>query len=123
MRGTHSDFLVPAPVVTLPGFVAQQTANDAVWNSVLTHAGARPADRDPVDARIVDGVRTKTGTMVNCVGPNGTQDCEDNAGGWPVYAHNTRPLELPDDPNGIAASGYTNLEEWLHAYARDVEGP
>ncbi len=34
---------------------------------VLTHAGARPADRDEVDRRVIDEVANRTGTIVNCV--------------------------------------------------------
>ena len=122
VRASRTLFEVSAPPVTLLGFTAMTTAGGAVWEYVLGSAGARPTDRDQVDARIVDGVRTKTGRMVNCVGPNGTADCENNAGGWPIYAQNTRELELPSDPNGLAPSGYTHLEEWLHSYARAVEG-
>jgi len=120
-RASRTQFEVPAPPVTLPGFVARSTAGGAVWDSVLAGAGARPADRDEVDARIVEGVRTKTGRMVNCVAANGTEDCERNAGGWPSYAQNRRSLELPDRYNELAPSGYTHLEEWLHAQARAVE--
>jgi hypothetical protein len=122
-RAPRSLIEVSVPPVTLPGFIARSTAGGAVWNRVLADAGARPADRDQVDARIVEGVRTKTGRMVNCVAANGTEDCESNAGGWPSYARNTRSLELPSDYNQVAPSGYTRLEEWLHDHARAVEAP
>ena len=50
-------------------------------------------------------------------------DCSKNAGGWPVIAENTRILTLPANPHADDDSdGYTNLEEWLHALAADVEG-
>jgi hypothetical protein len=47
-----------------------------------------------------------------------------NAGGWPVLAQNTRTLTLPANPHTInPATGYTNLEEWLHVFSCEVEGP
>jgi hypothetical protein len=39
-----------------------------------------------------------------------------------VLAENRRPLTLPPNPNGMTASGYTNLEVWLHNMSRQVEG-
>jgi hypothetical protein len=49
-------------------------------------------------------------------------DCSRNAGGWPVLSENTRPLTTPDRPHEDDDNdGYTNLEEWLHDYARQVE--
>lgn len=44
-------------------------------------------------------------------------------GGWPKLAENRRVLSLPDNPDGDNdGDGYTNLEQWLHAFATDVEG-
>ena len=37
-------------------------------------------------------------------------------------AENRRALTLPENPNTVTASGYTNLELWLHDVAADVEG-
>jgi hypothetical protein len=85
-----------------------------VEDFVLSNAGARPADRDSVDRRIVKDVRNRTGQFINS---------QDEVGGWPVLAKNIRPLTLPDKPNNDDnGDGYTNLDEWLHSYARDVEG-
>jgi hypothetical protein len=123
VRASRTRFEVSSPPVTVPGFVAMPTAGAAVYEHVLGHAGARPADRDQVDARIVAGVRDRTGRIVHCVAPNGTAECDRNAGGWPSYPHNTRALVLPSDPNGRAPSGYTHLEEWLHGHAKAVETP
>ncbi|SHH80570.1 hypothetical protein [Ferrimonas marina] len=41
-----------------------------VEDAVLAFAGARPADRDSADARVVEEVRSRTGTLKNCVGPD-----------------------------------------------------
>jgi hypothetical protein len=93
-----------------------------VYDYVLDNAGARPADRDPVDTRIIQEVRTRTGSFRNTV---------QEAGGWPELAHNIRKVD--SDIPGIGAipanttidsngNGYSDLEEWLHALAAQVEG-
>src|SRR5690606_12613203 len=84
--------------------------------------GARPADRDPVDARIVRSVREGGGQIINCVSADGTARCAKNAGGWPELASNRRALTLPENPNAVGSDGYTNLEKWLHQMAAAVEG-
>ncbi|HRZ18216.1 MAG TPA: pectate lyase, partial [Candidatus Hydrogenedentes bacterium] len=81
---------------------------------VLAGAGARPADRDAVDTRVVDGVRTGAGRII---------DSQEQVGGMPQDAATRRPLEPPPAPGADDdRDGYTNLEEWLHAQAGEVEG-
>jgi hypothetical protein len=106
----------PAGMTTLPA------SDSVVLNRVLKNAGARPADRDSVDSRIVEQVRAGTGRIINCVAPNGSARCSRNGGGWPSVPQNRRALTLPANPNTVTASGYTNLELWLHDMAADVEG-
>jgi hypothetical protein len=60
--------------------------------------------------------------VINCVAANGTSRCQKNAGGWPSYAQNRRTLTLPSNPSGIAANGYSNLENWLHNLDLGVSG-
>jgi hypothetical protein len=108
--------------IWISGFTPLPTKNDVALNHVLKYSGARPADRDPVDLRVVKSVRDRTGRMINCVSADGTERCKKNAGGWPVLAQNRRALELPSDPNAITSSGYTKLEVWLHDMAAEVEG-
>ncbi len=43
------------PPNTVPGLTIKPIAEVEQW--VLANAGARPADRDPVDARVVKSVR------------------------------------------------------------------
>jgi hypothetical protein len=93
-----------------------------VHDRVLNYAGARPSDRDSSDRNIVSHVRNRSGGIINCVAGNGTTRCNRNAGGWPWYAQHTRRLTLPSNPNGIRASGYTNLENWLHSMDLTVQG-
>ena len=99
------------PPITVPGLTVKPVAEVEQW--VLANAGARPADRDPVDARVVKSVRQQTGAII------GSQD---DVGGWPDIEQNHRPLTLPENPNGDDdGDGYTNLEEWLHAFAAEAE--
>jgi pectate lyase len=98
------------------------TANNAVYDKVLNTSGARPADRDAVDKRIVSHVRNRTGQVINCVASNGTTRCNKNAGGWPTLAVNRRTLTPPSNPNGVATNGYTNLENWLNSHGQTVTG-
>ena len=104
------------------GLVARATADNAVFNRVLSFAGARPTDRDPVDRRIVAGVRDRKGQIINCVAANGTPRCQKNAGGWPTLAQNRRTLTLPANHAAIASNGYSNLENWLNQLDLAVAG-
>jgi pectate lyase len=99
-----------------------QTNQTAITDRVLNTSGARPADRDPVDRRVIGHVRTRTGQIINCVASDGTTRCARNAGGWPTLAQNRRTLTLPANPNTVTASGYTNLEVWLHSLDDSVKG-
>jgi pectate lyase len=104
------------------GLVVRNTAASAVYSRVLSFAGARPTDRDSVDKRVVERVRTRTGQIINCVSPNGTTRCKKNAGGWPSYAQNHRALTLPANQASIASNGYSNLENWLNSMDQSVDG-
>lgn len=99
--------------VSVPGLTLKPVARVEQW--VLANAGARPADRDPVDERIIRNVKTGRGKL--------PIESQEDVGGWPDLAENHRTLALPDDPYGDDdRDGYTNLEEWLHAFAAEVEG-
>lgn len=113
---SNSPLSWPAGMTTLP------TSDNVTKNHVLKYAGARPADRDAVDTSIVAGVRNGTNRIINCVAANGTARCERNGGGWPTLAENRRTVTLPANPDTVTASGYTNLELWLHEQSAAVEG-
>jgi hypothetical protein len=112
---------VTAPIWNT-GLTARATANNAVYDRVLKFAGARPTDRDSVDRRIVQNVKSRNGQIINCVSANGTTRCAKNAGGWPTLAQNRRTLTLPSNQSSIASNGYTNLENWLHSMDQTLAG-
>jgi hypothetical protein len=88
--------------------------SDQVETYVASNVGARPADRDAVDTRVINEMLNGTGFIP------GT---EADVGGWPNLAENHRVLNVPSNPSGDDDDdGYTNLEEWLHAFAAEVEG-
>ena len=74
----------PRPVHWPPALVARPAAE--VEAEVLATAGATPWDRDPIDARIVRGIRDGTGRVI---------DSEREVGGYPPVAP---PVRRPFDP-------------------------
>ena len=79
-------------------------------NVSLKDAGAIPWRRDPVDQRIVEGVRNQTGRIIKS---------QNEVGGWP----NLKSESSVDGPRIYAAgdanqsdeSGYTKLEIYLNS--------
>lgn len=81
--------------------------------AVVAGAGARPLDRDAIDARIFADVGKGTGRII---------DSPAEVGGLPETTPVLRTLTLPADPDGDAdGDGYTDLEEWLHTLAAELE--
>lgn len=108
-------FAAPA-VTTVP-------AKD-VMETVLASVGASLPRRDAVDQRLVAHVRTRKGELINS---------QREVGGWPELKSNAAPTDsdhdgMPDewetrhrlnprdpaDGTRVAASGYTNLEDYLN---------
>ena len=106
-----SDPIVSTPPVSLSGITVRPSSD--IESFVLTSVGARPADRDSADRRIVSEVQMRTGQIISS---------QSQVGGWPMLAVNARALTLPANPHTVTASGYTNLELWLQGYAATVEG-
>ena len=103
---------VQEPPLVLPGLEIKPAREVRNW--VLATAGARPADRDAVDARVVKQVRDRTGQIIQSQG---------DVGGWPELERKRRKLTVPDNPSADDdGDGYTNLEEWLHSFSAEVEG-
>ncbi|MBN1765272.1 MAG: hypothetical protein JW860_08455 [Sedimentisphaerales bacterium] len=114
----------PAPAAT----ITQQAAEEA-YTIVLAQAGATLPKRDPVDARVIEMVRTGRPTY-----KNGIIDVPQDVGGWPEYSsepalidsdHDGMPdawekefnLKADDPADGPADAdkdGYTNIEEYLN---------
>jgi pectate lyase len=104
---------LPSPLTVLP------SANLEAY--IAANVGARPADRDPVDTRIINDIVNGTGRLIKQRG-FGNED-ENVVGGFPPLAHNRRVLTLPPNPHGDDdGDGYTNLEEWIHQFTPQVEG-
>jgi hypothetical protein len=110
-RGIDPTIGVSSSPTPVPGYIPM--AGSDTYAFVLANAGARPLDRDSVDLRIVNEVKTRTGQMISS---------ETDVGGWPMLAINSRALTTPANPHTVTTSGYTNLEIWLHGYAAAVEG-
>jgi pectate lyase len=107
--------------------ITQQSAHDA-YRTVLARVGAS-LRRDPVDARIVEEVRTGTATY-----GDGIISSQTDVGGWPELESLPAPADSdgdgmpdwwelkhgldpndPSDTNGdLNGSGYTNIEEYLN---------
>ncbi len=101
-----------SPPITVPGFEPMNSQD--VEQHVLAAAGARPADRDSVDERITRQIANGEGRII---------DSQRDVGGWPTLGQNQVRHTLPDNPNRDSnGNGYTNLEEWLHEMAAQVEG-
>jgi hypothetical protein len=112
INGEGVDPTVGTAPVTIPG--ASPLASGAVYDVVLTSAGARPSDRDAVDIRLINDVKNRTGSYISS---------QQEVGGWPDLPVNGRTLLLPANPHAASPSGYTNLEVWLHNYSTAVEAP
>jgi hypothetical protein len=119
-------YRLAAPVDVAP--VAADPAASA-YDRVLAAAGASKA-RDAVDARVVAGVRNRTGVQI---------DSQRDVGGWPALKSLPAPRDgdndgMPDawerkhgldpmraDANGDGdRDGYTNVEEWLADVAKGM---
>ncbi|MFT6927695.1 MAG: hypothetical protein ACJAZP_003334 [Psychromonas sp.] len=94
------------------GNVTALTA-EVVEESLSDWVGAFPRYRDEVDARIIEGVRTHTGTYL---------DSQMDNGGYVYVQENKRLLTPPKNPQGDDDSdGISNLVEWLQSYIDAIE--
>jgi hypothetical protein len=85
-----------------------------VFSHVINKAGARPVDRDPIDSRLIHEVITRKGNWKATV---------ESAGGYPVLKESYQRLKIPQNANeDNDGDGYTNIEEFIHEMAAEVEG-
>jgi hypothetical protein len=105
--------------------VVQISSAQTAYEAVLASVGASLPRRDPVDARIIEEVRKREGSII---------DSQQQVGGWPELKSTTPPVDtdndgMPDswerryglnprDPSDANSDkdhdGYTNLEEYLN---------
>lgn len=104
---------VLSPAFAYPsGYTPMSSAE--VKTYVLVNVGARPVDRDSVDMRLINDVINKTGKIINS---------PSEVNGWSMLENNSTTLSIPINPHTDDDNdGYTNLEEWLHGFAAQVEG-
>ncbi len=111
INGAPFNPIVSIPPAWHPSIRVMSAKEVEQW--VVAHAGARPADRDAVDVRIVNEVVTKTGRIINS---------PSDVGGWPELSENYRQFTIPLNPQVDSdGDGYTNIEEVLHNMAAKVE--
>jgi len=85
----------------------------AVEESLSDWVGAFPRYRDKVDKRIIEGLRTHTGTYL---------DSQMDNGGYVYVEENQRLLTPPKNPQGDDDNdGISNLVEWLQSYIDAIE--
>lgn len=120
---------VPNQLSADPLAVDSVTLLDASWspaqieNHLLGNSGARPAERDAVDTRLVGQIAGRT---LRDWMDDPSEYASHSGHGADGYSTATghRPLVLPDystRQNDDDGDGYTNLEEWLHQMAAAVE--
>ena len=145
-EGNAMDGVVPADPWSLvkdpdrPGYrlttrpdwaeAARETAAEAEAG-VLAHVGAGRV-RDAVDARIIGGVRARTGQII---------DSQTQVGGWPDLeagtpwidgdgdgmpddweaAQGLDPADAADGPADSNGDGFTHLEDWLNSLAEPAK--
>jgi hypothetical protein len=80
---------------------------------LLPRVGARPLDRDAVDARLVTQIQNRTGNLY--------LQSESNVGGFPSLANNSATFTTVANPHDDSGNGYTNLEVQLQQYAAALE--
>lgn len=86
----------PSTLETVPG--------EDVFGQVLPSAGARPADRDRHEQRVVDSVQNRTGSYI---------DSQSDVGGYPTADQTERPLAVPDRDDELAT--------WLYQHRKATE--
>lgn len=88
-----------------PSWAADWPARPAstVREWVLANAGARPAERDETDRRLVEDIRAGRGRLLNS---------QDEVGGYPAPAPTRRTLNVPEQ----------GIDAWLERFRRVVEG-
>ncbi|MDL1899991.1 hypothetical protein FBR02_04395 [Anaerolineae bacterium CFX9] len=127
IRAAMQDERLPFPPITY-------TETDALIDYMIANAGAFPALRDAMDTRFMEevalgevlplergvaGANDAFEVAGAVIPPPADSDGDGMPDAWEA-AHGLDPQQ--PDQNGVAASGYTHLETYLHERAREVEG-
>ncbi|MDB5270725.1 MAG: pectinesterase [Hymenobacter sp.] len=128
----------PFNTVALPTETAQ-----AAYTAVLAQAGCVLPARDVLDQRIINDVRNRTGGLIDVQGgfPAHVTPYSVSQAAWPALSCGTAPADTdhdgmpdayetthglnpnsPGDRQGVAANGYTNLENYLNGIASVLLG-
>lgn len=95
--------LSPSPTVVAARWKLIPAAKVKDW--VLAHAGMRPADRDPVDQRLIKQIKAGTEKVI---------DRPEDAGPIPTIDSSAKVANVPDDPLDVSPkTGKSRLEMWL----------
>lgn len=130
MASEFRKYLVTKPFAAPP---VRASSAEAAYEAVLARAGATKPYRDPVDTRLVSEVEARQGRLL--------VNKPENRGGWPELDagvpypdqdedgmsdawENDQGLDSDDADDGNQdrnGDGWTNLEEFLHTLAGDLE--
>ena len=112
---SKSKYRALVPPFPLSGILPQSPED--TFQSVTASAGSRPKEGNSVDLRIISEVTLKQGGLKDCV-----EGCSRSAGGYPNLSATRRTLTVPLNPHRDSnGNGYTNLEDWLHTMAVNLE--
>jgi hypothetical protein len=85
-----------------------------LYPEILETAGARPAARNPIDARVIAGIRDGSGSII---------ENEKSVGGWPPIPLTNRRNSLPVSTSTIAdIAALSAVRSWLCQQRKIVEG-
>lgn len=97
-----SQTMVDAPPLWPAGF--DPLPSGQVRETVLASAGARPAERSPLDRQLVGAIRDGGGAII---------DSQDEVGGYPTLDGTSRPVSVPEAGAGIP--------DWIAEFSTAVE--
>lgn len=109
-RGAPDIDVADKPPFWPDGFATKPAA--ILEQAILDHVGARPAERDPVDRRIIDQVRNRTGMII---------DRPAQVGGLDPEPRSYQRLSIPGELLPVGSTERRRiLSEWLHELRRGV---
>ena len=95
--------LSAAPLATIPSW--RLAPADSLYPGILDRVGSHPTDRNPIDARILKGIRDGTARLI---------DSESEVGGWPAFEPISARAVLPLEHDRIDnAKDLLAVTTWL----------